>query len=41
MFFGLTVITAVSFVKTDNLIKKILYFRDTEGKKIPITGAFP
>lgn len=40
MFFTLTVITVVSFVKTDNLIKKILYFRDTGGGK-PITGAFP
>lgn len=41
MFFTLTVIAVVSFMKTDNLIKDIPYFRDIEGKRKPITGAFP
>lgn len=35
MFFTLTVITVVSFTKTDNLNKKILYFRDIERKEYP------
>lgn len=34
-FFTLTVFTAGSFRKTDNLIKKILYFRDIKRKEYP------
>jgi len=40
MFFSLTVITVVSFVNTDNLIRKIPYLRDTEGEKTLLQELF-